>query len=338
MASKFKRGCTWWIKFTHPDTKQRVRQSLETHDEARAELLRERIELEVALLEPRLRRADLPDRIRKEMGLPAFEKQFEDNRLQPSSSVPLLTLPALSKPRVALDEAVKVYLNYIQTDNAPHHAANKVSMLRRFLGRPRVEKLMGSESPLGSSVQKSIAPKPFFTGQFLDELSAPLVQQFIEGLPVAQKTKRHYREFFHHFFEACLKFELYQPTNWHRPNPISALPGYVTRNRRIIFLGRKDVDVQLEVLRGHPEFRIAAALMIHAGLRRSETIWLKRDAISEDLSYLSVLNRFDDDEEIESSLKTGERSVTILPPLRSLLREYLPNLKGDWLVPPYVPN
>ena len=37
--------------------------------------------------------------------------------------------------------------------------------------------------------------------------------------------------------------------------------------------------------------------------------------------------------DIENSLKTGERAVTILPPLRRLLEAYLPTLRGRWLVP-----
>ena len=68
--------------------------------------------------------------------------------------------------------------------------------------------------------------------------------------------------------------------------------------------------------------------MIYAGLRRAEALWLTRDSIARDLSILSVLNRIDDDNDIESTLKTGERPVTILPPLRRILEEYLPRVKG----------
>ena len=45
----------------------------------------------------------------------------------------------------------------------------------------------------------------------------------MESLPVSTKTKRHYREFFHHFFEFSLKFGYFQPTNWHCPNPVGEL-------------------------------------------------------------------------------------------------------------------
>ena len=73
--------------------------------------------------------------------------------------------------------------------------------------------------------------------------------------------------------------------------------------------------------------------MIHAGLRRAETLWLIGDSIATDLSYLSVRNCCDKKSDIESSPKTGERAVTILPPLREALRQYLPTLQGQWVVP-----
>jgi len=59
MASKFKRRQTWWVKFHHPVTGVRIRESLETRDPTHAELLRQRIELEVAVREPRFGAAEM---------------------------------------------------------------------------------------------------------------------------------------------------------------------------------------------------------------------------------------------------------------------------------------
>lgn len=82
-------------------------------------------------------------------------------------------------------------------------------------------------------------------------------------------------------------------------------------------------------------------LMVHAGLRRAEALWLTRDSVK-DMSYLSVVTRYDaeNDEDDEDGLEIGAlktegstRTVTILPPLRKFLEQYLPTLKGDWLVP-----
>ena len=245
MASKFLRRQKWWIKFRHPLTGQRIRESLETGDEARAELLRQRLDLEVALLEPRFRAAEIPNAILLALRTGA-------SRTEPASAaVPAAV--AVPHKRATVDKALAAYLRYIAAQNAPHHVANKVSILRRFLGADRVEKADGP----GKTKRRRLGndgvtpnPAPFFTGTHRDEITPALVQDFLEGTGLGRKTIRHYREHFHHFFEFCLKFNLYVPANWQRPVPIAALPSYVTRNQRITFLTETDVDAEIAALAG----------------------------------------------------------------------------------------
>jgi len=337
MASKYLRRSIWWIQFYHPVTRALIRESLDTADEYRAELIRERVDHEVALLDPRYRAVELPPQVRQIVlggvrgeNPPAVVPEAGASRQPQPGSMPA---PAAPRRQRSIDEALGAYINFIRIENAPHHVANKLSILRRFFGNARMSGA-GAEPKIqhanGSATHQQ---KAFFTGDMVHEIEPAIVQTFIEGLPVSTKTKRHYREVFHHFFEFCLKFGFYESLNAHCPNPVGALPGYVSRNRRIVFLTPAQVDEQLHVLRGSPTLQIAVAIMIHAGLRRAETMWLTRDAISKDLSFLSIVNRVDDDRDVESSLKTGDRAVTILPPLKALLENYLPRLRGKWLVP-----
>lgn len=335
MAAKFIRKLTWWVRFYHPATKALVRESLNTHDEARAELLRQRIELEVQLQEPRFQMAPLPDPLQKILGGRVhlgegdlFSRPIET--APAASANPQFPPQATMQRRVPIKEAVKDYIAFIRAENAAHHASTKVSMLRRFLGSKVMAELIGKNQP--EKGKGATLHPAYFKGEFVDELSSTLIQRFIESLDISVKTKRHYREMFHHLFEYCLKFGLYQPTNWHYPNPIAALPSYLVRNQRIVFLTEAQVEEQLKVLEPFPEMRVAAAIMIYAGLRRAEMIWLTRDSIAKDLSFLSVINQADE-EGVESSLKTGERAVTILPPLRAILEPHLKDLKSKWVVP-----
>lgn len=176
-------------------------------------------------------------------------------------------------------------------------------------------------------------PEPLFQERYLDEITPALLQKFIVGLGVSRITMRHYREMLHHFFSVCLNLDLYPPTHWHRPNPVTALPSYLTRNRRILFLTKADVQQQLAILEPQTSFQMAVAIMIHAGLRRAEALWLTRNSMGADMSYLSVLNRADEEEGSESSLKTGERTLTTLPALRPFLAEDLKTLKAGGLSP-----
>ncbi|MEO6054764.1 MAG: hypothetical protein ABIP97_12190 [Chthoniobacterales bacterium] len=325
MAAIYQRRHTWWIRFYHPRTGKLVRESLGTPDSARAELLRQRVELEAALLEPRLQAAELPAAVSQALGTPVSLPVIE------VSATPVL--PSVQIPRVSIEVALKSYIDFIRADNAPRHVDNKLSMLRRFLGTGRVEPFVISDNAKHRGLRLRKSMGGHFKGEFLDEITPSVLQEFFTRLEVSIKTKRHYREFFHHLFEFCIKFGLYRPENWHCPNPAAALPTYLSRNRRIIYLGIDQVDEQLAALENHPAFQMAAAIMIHAGLRRAEALWLTRDAISPDLSFLSVVNRVDPENDLESSLKTGDRSVTILPPLKRMLEAYLPTLSGEWLIP-----
>lgn len=337
MAAKFLRRRTWWVRFYDPRTGALMRGSLETHDEARAELLRERIELEAALLAPRFQAAEIPTAIR---ALVQGEKPVPTGtghtHREPTVPAVVTGTPApqtIPKPRANIETAIKAYLDFIRIENASHHVAGKLSMMRRFFGSEWINALTLHRRLDKPQRRFGEVHAPFFKGSFVDEITPAIVQGFMDHLDVSKKTKRHYREFFHHFFEFCMKFDFYQPTNWHNPNPIAALPSYVSRNRRIVFLTHEQVEEQLRVLEGFPKLQMAVAIMIHAGLRRAETMWLTPEAIISDFSYFSVVNRRDDEREVESSLKTGDRTVTILPPLKALLRKYCAGLRGKWLIP-----
>lgn len=169
MASECQRRQTRWTKFRTPIEGRIIRESFETNDEVRAELLRSRLDLEVALLEPRFRAAEIPTRLREVLALEDFA---HTPVMAPASSSPSTHFVQISPQPVAPkratgDEAGASYFRFIASENARLHSSF-----------PRV----------------------------------------------------------------CLKFDLYHLTNWHRPNPIAALPGYVSKDRRIVFLTQAQVD------------------------------------------------------------------------------------------------
>jgi integrase len=339
MASKFLRRQKWWVKFRHPRTGQLFRESLQTHDAVRAELMRARIEVQLLLLEPKFHNVELPQSLASLLDCPvqAEVEAFIQTTAPPVTVPSPVQEPQPVRTRTTVDAAVAAYLKFVRSENASAHVSNKVSIFRRFLGDKRIE-AMGGPVRVKNSARKASSTdgailKPFFTGTHLDEISPALVQEFIEGLGVGRDTMRHYRQCFHHWFSFCLKFDLYHPTNWHRPNPMSGLSSYVTRNRQIDFLTQEQIQEQLAALHEHPAVRMAVAVMIYAGLRLSETLWMTRDSIAPDFSFLSVRNRLDKDAGVDSSLKTGERTVTILPALRRELELYVNRHDGTWLFP-----
>ena len=166
----------------------------------------------------------------------------------------------------------------------------------------------------------------------MDKLTVDLIQDFIKREAEATKTRRHYRELFHHLFEECFKRRLMTPKSWHTPNPMSALPCYTTKNNLDDYLIQNEIDAQEQGFDGHPVFKMAVIAMIEAGRRRSELLRLTKDSIHPALEFLSVVNRADD-ADLGSSLKSGTRSVTITPRLREALKSYLPTVEGRCLFP-----
>ncbi|HEY3900220.1 MAG TPA: hypothetical protein VGM54_16545 [Chthoniobacter sp.] len=192
MASKFKRRQTWWVKFHHPVTGVRVRESLETRDPARAELLRQRIELEVALRQPRISAAEIPQHLRREIdSWCTISASNPAAAADPEKTLTMVTPPppvaAKTATRVLLDEALRGYFDFIRTDNAARHVENKLSMLRRFLGGQRAEQYVQSTKPAAQARRLENATEGFFIGTFLDEITPSLLQDFFTQLDVSKK-------------------------------------------------------------------------------------------------------------------------------------------------------
>ncbi len=156
-----------------------------------------------------------------------------------------------------------------------------------------------------------------------------------EGKPLSRTTKRHYRELFVHLFNFALRREYLIPTNFAFPNAMTGLPSWHESSREIVYLEPDQIDKQLEILKPHPVIRMAVAVMVYAGPRRSEALWLERKSIRETEGERFFSIRKIRDGASEQSLKTkgSSRPVTILPDLAPILDAYLPTLESSWLIP-----
>ena len=308
MASIYKRGRTRWIKFQRPGDKIPCRESLGQIDTKMAELIRRRLELELSLMDPTLHSIELPSPLREQISKPI---------ISPGDT------------SATAEQVVMEYIAFIKVDNSEHHRRNKMTHLRKFFG----SKLLPPE-PLKIIRKKKLHDEPgIFKGRLLSEVQAGNVQEMIDGLSGGTRTKRHYRNTFHALFEFALKRNHFVATNFRYPNPMAALPTYLEQNTKIIYLTQSQIDHLLGALEKDPAVRVAAAIMIYGGLRRAEMLWLRREDLAAELKFMRVVNKTDEEKDIDSSLKTGERPVPILPPLKVILEGYLPSLTSEWLVP-----
>jgi integrase len=315
MASIYKRGQKHWIKFYLPGSSEPCRQSLGAINAPTAKLIGRRFELELALRVPEILRVELPAPLR----------EIVDGRA--------VTLPAQDSSPTA-EAVVREYVAFIRVENEAHHCRNKITHLVKFFGTQTVDGFESQGGPKRKKTKRERATSPgVFKGRLFSEISAAEVQAMIDGLPTSFKTKRHYRNTFHALFEFALKRNHYTATNFRYPNPMSALPTYHEKNHEIIYLTQSQINQVLGILECAPSVRIAVAVMIYAGLRRAETLWLQKKDVSPDLKFLSVVNKTDDAKGSKSSLKTGTRPVPILPELKEILAPYLSTNKSPWICP-----
>ena len=116
------------MKFRHPATGLRVRESLETHEQARAELLRQRVELEAALLDPRFQAVELPSGLTTALGM----ERKPNVVLEATAPIPAhgeLSPQNAPAKRIALNEAIKAYLEFIRSENAVVNALEHLVLL-----------------------------------------------------------------------------------------------------------------------------------------------------------------------------------------------------------------
>ncbi|CAN5362292.1 hypothetical protein BH09VER1_BH09VER1_53310 [soil metagenome] len=319
-----KRGTgLWWIKARSAHSRALVRASLQTPDPAMAALIRKRIALELELRRPEYANLPIPQSLLSELELEPPAPVGENG--EPEVTVtPVTELPQPNALPIA--EAVSAYYRHCAEENSKGWLKNKISYLRAFFGSAMVDAI--------TKLQSKQRVRGYFKGRMLGEMTGVVMKEFLDGKDIGKKTKRHYREMFHDFFAVLMRYGLYTPVNLVYPNPVVALPSYLETSRhRIIFLNGEQTEEQYRTLAGKPALDAAVRIMIGAGLRRAECLWLNKEAFAPDLSYMSVVNREDEDSDTESSLKTGSRPVTIIPALREFLQTYLPQLKSEWLVP-----
>ena len=258
--------------------------SLGTEDSAMAALMRRKLELEVRLRQPELRSVALPEKIVETFGDRQAPAVAPAAVAEPVAGAPNEPIPA-SPP---ISEVLEEYLAYINAEDSKSHATNKKTYLRKFFGSALVA---GGESWLDG----------VFKGATLSDVTAGDVRRMIDALPVGTHTKKHYRDAFHSLYEFSMKYGFFIPVNFRYPNPMSALPGYHRKNKQIIYLKQAAIDHVLQILEPCPAVRIAVAIMIYAGLRRAEMLWLRKENLAPELRYFSVVNKTDEESDIESS-------------------------------------
>ena len=186
--------------------------------------------------------------------------------------------------RTPIAEVLEAYTQHIRATKTAKSAQNDIYYLRQMFG-PICEGLtITSRRP--STRTKKCPTRPGVDRRFKDPvieashfeaITTAQIAAFIEGRinrnGIAAKTANHHRSILRRLFNWARKQHgIKMPDN---TNPAAEVEPYKEHAPQIRYLTLEQIDEQLHALRGDPKLQTAVAILIYAGLRREELLWLK---------------------------------------------------------------
>lgn len=294
------------------------RASTKTEDWAEAERIREKVELLVAL--ERFKDVPVPETILARFtGLPCVTKAEPSPEPAPKNEDVQNLLPAL-----------RALITRSAACNVPRYLNNKLSQLRQFFGAALIDEIDPRPPEHRRYARRREPLEPWFTGTNLAEITPDVLLTFLQDKGYGRCSRRHYREIFHELFRVAMVNGIYVPPNPYAPNPALELPSYKGKDSPITVLSEEEVDRQYRAVASEPKILFGCQVMIEGGFRLHEALALRRSSIAADFSYIQLLLPQPTSPR-STTLKTGERPVTVRPELECHLRSFLPTVE-DWLI------
>ena len=296
MASIFRRGQVWWIKYHLHG--QRVQQSLDTNLQRVAEAKRREIEYRMST-----GGMVLPT----ETPLGPFLEEFCQH---------LRSLRTF--------KSFKNDVSCLRTFFGP-----VCEVLKR--GRPGG----GSKAQPQDKAKDPLANKHVAAVQ-LEQVTSERISRFIslrmQEDGISPKTANRLREVLHRMFAYAIKEKGYRGSDGSGRNPVAQVDRRREKAPIIRYLTLTQVDEQLRALEEHPLIRTMVAVYIYAGLRREEAVWLTPDDVDLQRLLLRVCAKTVAGEYWQPKTKRN-RVVPISQALAEILQAYTPAHAGPWYFP-----
>ncbi|MBL4701904.1 MAG: hypothetical protein JKX85_11670 [Phycisphaeraceae bacterium] len=190
--------------------------------------------------------------------------------------------------RTPIGEIVERYIQHIRTHKTAKSAQTDVYYLRDTFGNccesiqitSRKPSAKTKKRPVKPGIDKRHRPMPI-TATHIEAVTTSDIQMFIDSQVrsrgLSAKTANRYREIINRLFNWAMSQDLIRmPLD---RNPAAKVQRHKEHAPFIRYLTMLQIDEQLHTLRFNPRLQTMVAMLIYAGLRREELLWLTKEDI-----------------------------------------------------------
>jgi len=247
----------------------------------------------------------------------------------------------LAPSKTPLPSFLQDYCQFLVTIRTAKSYKNDVSVLRVFFGpicpALKLGTCVNTKWRSGQALEVADRMKEVHVhAQYLEEITPGLLEDFLARRcreeKIAPKTANRCREVLHRMFNYATKSWGFVSPDRRHSNPAAQVERRKEPARTIRYLGTAQIDAQLNVLKDKIVLRASVAMMIYAGLRREETLWLTENDVDLERRLIHVRAKTVDGVFWQPKTKRN-RVVPISDALFVILSTYALQRSGKWFFP-----
>jgi integrase len=193
--------------------------------------------------------------------------------------------------RTPLDGLLSDFIGHLRTRHPDKSVSNDISRLRCLFG-PIVPVLARRHSHTADSIPSRLA------AAYVEQITLQMVNQRLDerARTLSAKTVNEDRKVLHRLFKYAIEYKGMVHPDRRTPNPAAAVKRRRVGAPVIRFLRQNEIREQILALVDDPVVCTAAAIMIYAGLRRSEALWFALSDVNLKRRLISVAAKVVDDD------------------------------------------
>ena len=256
-------------------------------------------------------------------------RQFESAKAQGNSN-PLPT-------KTPLADIIAKYVRYMRATKTAKSAQTDIYYLRAAFGPicPELEDTRKKQTTAKPKKKKKVKNARPISANSFEEVTTAQISEFISERVrlngIAPKTANRYREIICRLYNWSMNEGGIKMPN--DKNPAAKVSKYKLKASEISFLSLDQITKQLDAFKNNPQLQTMVAMLIYAGLRREELLWLTRQDVNLKKGIISIRAKTINGEYWEPKTKVN-RAVPISKALREYLSNYTPKPSiGGWYFP-----